>query len=85
MKKLIDRFSKPTPARMRKIGYSILSACLLIAGGGLVVMDDMQEIFSPIEMKIIIGSLMAAGFIGKFITSFFTEENNDDTKDPAKP
>jgi hypothetical protein len=77
MKKLFARFWHPTPVKMRKIGYSILSACLLVAGGGLVVMDDMQEIFSPLEMKIIIGALMAGGFIGKIITSFYTEEEKN--------
>jgi len=81
MKELIERFKRPTPNKMRKIGYSILSACLLVAGGGLVVMDDMQEIFSPLEMKIIIGALMFGGFVGKIITSFYTETIPEDKKE----
>lgn len=80
MKQLMNRFWLPTPKKMRKLGYSILAGCTLLAGGGLVLMDEMQEIFSPTEMKIIIGSVMALGFLAKVTTSFFTEDQDENSK-----
>lgn len=77
MKQLLNQFWLPTPKKMRKIGYSILATCTMLGTGGLIAMDDLQEIFSPGEMKWIIGIVFILGAIGKAITSFFTEDESE--------
>jgi hypothetical protein len=78
MKNLLDRFWKPTPKKMRKIGYSILAGCTMLSITGTIAIDELMKVFTPIEIKIIIGLPMAIGFIGKVITSFYTEQIPDE-------
>lgn len=78
IKKLTRRFYSPTPAKWRKIGDSILYGCGAIGASGLIGFDELKDIFSPKELKIIIGGILILGFVGKFITNFFKEETKTD-------
>jgi len=73
-KKTVSRYYSPTPAKWRKIGDSILYGCGAIGASGLIGFDELKDIFSPKELKIIIGGILILGFVGKFITNFFKEE-----------
>lgn len=73
MKQLINRFWLPTPKKMRKLGYAILAGCTMLSITGTIAIDELMKVFSPVEIKIMIGLPMVLGFVGKIITSFFTE------------
>jgi hypothetical protein len=73
--KKTSRYYSPTPAKWRKIGDSILYGCGIVGAAGLFGFDNLKEVFSPNELKIIIGGILILGFAGKFITNFFKEEN----------
>lgn len=73
-KKTESRYYSPTPAKWRKIGDSILYGCGAIGASGLIGFDELKNIFSPKELKILIGGILILGFAGKFITNFFKEE-----------
>lgn len=75
--KKTGRYYSPTPAKWRKIGDSILYSCGAIGAGGLIGFDELKGIFSPNELKIIIGGVLILGFVGKFITNFFKEETKE--------
>ena len=77
MNKLIKNYWKPTSIKMRKIGDSLLACSALFGGGGLIAFDQLKEIFSDCELKIIIGVSIVIGVIGKFLTNFFTESKTD--------
>ena len=72
---MMKNYYKPTPAKWRKIGDSILYVCGAIGATGLIRFDELKDIFSPKELKIIIGAILILGFVGKFITNFFKEES----------
>lgn len=78
IKKTASRYYSPTPAKWRKIGDSILYGCGAIGVSGLIGFDELKDIFSPKELKIIIGGILILGFVGKFITNFFKEETKND-------
>ena len=65
---------KPTPKKWRKIGDAILAVGTFVTAGGLLAFDTMQQIYSPKELKIIIGVAFVLGVLGKFLTNFFKEE-----------
>lgn len=73
-KKKVGLYYSPTPAKWRKIGDSILYGCGIIGASGLIGFDELKNIFSPKELKLIIGGILILGFVGKFITNFFKEE-----------
>jgi hypothetical protein len=77
-KKILSDYYKPTPVKWRKIGDSILYGCGVIGATGLIGFDELKDVFSPKELKILIGAVLILGFVGKFITNFFKEETNED-------
>lgn len=74
LKLCMKNYWKPTPKKWRKIGDSILAVGTFVTAGGLVAYDQMKEIFTPQEVKIIIASAFVLGVVGKFLTNFFKEE-----------
>lgn len=74
MKNLIKNYYKPTPKKWRKLGDASLASATLLCSGELMAFDQLKEIFSNSELKMIIGITMLIGVIGKFITNFFTED-----------
>ena len=75
MKKIIKNYYKPTPKKWRKFGDALLASSALFGGGGLIAFDQLKEIFSSNELKIIIGATIIIGITGKFLTNFFKEDS----------
>lgn len=78
--KLFKNYNKPTPLKWKRIGDAILYGCGAIGATGLFAFDKLQEIYSPKELKIIIGIVMVLGFVGKFLISFFKGEDPTPTE-----
>lgn len=72
---MLKNYYKPTPTKWRKIGDSLLACSGIITGGGLFAFDNLLEVFSAHELKIIIGMTFIVGVVGKFITNLAKEEN----------
>jgi hypothetical protein len=70
----MKNYYKPTPTKWRKIGDSLLAVAALFGGGGLIAFDQLKQVYSEHELKVIIGSAIVLGVIGKFLTNFFTDE-----------
>lgn len=81
MKKKINswvcNYWKPTPKRWRRIGDSLLAVASVLAIGGLWQFDNLKDIFTPSEIKIMIVTSILLGVVGKFLTNFFKEENTE--------
>jgi hypothetical protein len=75
MKKLMNDYWKPTPKKWRKIGDSILAVATFVTAGTLIEFDILEKLYSPKELKIIIGVFFTLGVCGKFLTNFFTNED----------
>jgi hypothetical protein len=71
---MIKNYYKPVPKKWRKVGDSLLACAALIGGGGLIAFDQLKQIFSDHELKLIIGFTIIIGIAGKFLTNFFTDE-----------
>lgn len=71
---LMCNYWKPTPKKWRRIGDSMLAVASVLAIGGLWQFDNLKDIFTTGEIKIMIVSSIALGVIGKFLTNFFKEE-----------
>ncbi len=76
--KPLKNYYKPTPIKMRKLGDALLACAALIGGGGLMAYDNLKDVYSPKELKIIIGATLFIGIVGKFLTNFFS--NNESGK-----
>jgi hypothetical protein len=76
MKRMMRNYWKPTPKKWRKWGDTFLAVSSVLAIGGLWQFDNLKEIFTPSEIKIMIVSSIILGVIGKFLTNFFKEEEN---------
>jgi hypothetical protein len=63
----------PTPKKWRKLGDALLAVATVVAVGGLWQFDNLKEIFTPGEIKVMIVSSIVIGAVGKFLTNFFTE------------
>lgn len=76
MKTLIklSNYYKPTPTKWRKIGDALLASAGIVAVGGLWQFENLKEIFTMSEIKIMIISSIVLGVVGKFLTNFFKEE-----------
>lgn len=74
---LMCSYWKPTPKKWRKWGDSMLAVASVLAIGGLWQFDNLKDIFTPTEIKIMIVSSIVLGVIGKFLTNFFKEETSD--------
>lgn len=75
MKFSLKNYYHPTPKFFRKLGDAILYGCGSIGATGLIAFDELKEIFSEHELKIVIVSVLILGFVGKFLTNFFKEES----------
>ena len=71
----MKNYYKPTPTKWRKIGDSLLACAAVVSGGGLLAFDELKEIYSSHELKIIIGATLILGITGKFLTNFFKEDS----------
>ena len=71
---MMKNYYKPTPKKWRKIGDSLLYGCGAIGATGLLAFDQLEKVFSAKELKVIIGTILILGFIGKFLTNFFKDE-----------
>lgn len=70
-------YKKPTRAKWRKIGDALLYGCGAIGASGLMAFEQLKQVFSVHELKLIIGFILIAGFAGKFLTNFFKEDNDE--------
>jgi hypothetical protein len=71
---LMKNYFAPTPKKWRKVGDSLLAIASLFGAGGLIAFDQLKEIYTAHELKVMIGSALLIGIIGKFLTNFFTDE-----------
>lgn len=71
---MISNYYKPTPKKWRKIGDAILAVGVFVTSGGLLAFDTLSQIFTPKELKVIIGIALILGVLGKFITNLFKED-----------
>lgn len=71
---LMCHYWKPTPKKWRRIGDSLLAVASVLAIGGLWQFDNLKDIFTTGEIKIMIVTSIAFGVIGKFLTNFFKED-----------
>ena len=76
----INNYFHPTPKKVRIFGDSILAVSTFVTSGGLLAFDQLKDIFTPHELKIIIGCAFAAGVIGKYVSNFFKEEKDEQEK-----
>jgi len=70
----MKNYFAPTPKKWRKVGDSLLAIASLFGAGGLIAFDQLKEIYTAHELKVMIGSALLIGIIGKFLTNFFTDE-----------
>lgn len=77
LKKLTSSYWKPTPKKWRRIGDSLLAIASVMAIGGLWQFDNLKDIFTPFEIKLMIVSSIVLGVVGKFLTNFFKEETTE--------
>ena len=77
LKKLTSSYWKPTPKKWRRIGDSLLAVASVMAIGGLWQFDNLKDIFTPFEIKLMIVSSIILGVVGKFLTNFFKEETTE--------
>lgn len=74
---MLNHYYKPTPAKWRKIGDSILVTGVFITSGGLMAFDTLQKIFTTTELKTVIAIALIMGVLGKFITNFFKDDTTE--------
>jgi hypothetical protein len=70
----IKDYWNPTPKKWRKLGDSLLAVATLIAVGGLWQFDNLRDIFSQSELKVLIITSLISGVVGKFLTNFFNDD-----------
>jgi hypothetical protein len=74
---LICQYWKPTPKKWRKTGDALLAAASVLAIGGLWQFDNLKDIFTPTEIKVMIVTSIVLGVVGKFLTNFFKEDTSE--------
>ena len=74
---LMCDYWKPTPKRWRRVGDSMLAVASILAIGGLWQFDNLKDIFTGSEIKIMIVVSIVFGVVGKFLTNFFKEERTE--------
>ena len=74
MNELMKRYWTPTPKKWRKIGDSLLAVSTVLAIGGLWQFDNLKDVFTPNELKVMIVLSLVLGVVGKFLTNFFKED-----------
>lgn len=73
----IKNYWRPTPKKWRKVGDSLLAVSTILSIGGLWGFDNLKEILDPNELKYLITGSIFAGVIGKFITNFFKDDEEE--------
>jgi hypothetical protein len=71
---LMCNYWKPTPKKWRKIGDALLSVSTVLSIGGLWQFDNLKDVFTSNELKVMIVLSIVLGVIGKFLTNFFVED-----------
>lgn len=71
---LMCNYWKPTPKKWRKIGDALLSVASILSIGGLWQFDNLKDVFTSNELKVMIVLSIVLGVIGKFLTNFFVED-----------
>ena len=65
---------KPTPKKWRKMGDALLAVASILSIGGLWQFDNLKDVFTSNELKVMIVLSIVLGVIGKFLTNFFVED-----------
>ena len=71
---LMCNYWRPTPKKWRKIGDSLLAVSTVLSIGGLWQFDNLKDVFTSNELKVMIVLSIVLGVIGKFLTNFFVED-----------
>ena len=71
---LMCNYWKPTPKKWRKRGDALLAVSTVLSIGGLWQFDNLKDVFTSNELKIMIVLSLVLGVIGKFLTNFFVED-----------
>jgi len=74
----LKNYWRPTPKKWRKVGDSLLAVASVLAIGGLWQFDNLKDIFTPSELKLLIITSIVSGVVGKFLTNFFKEDNSEE-------
>ena len=74
MNKLMKRYWTPTPKKWRRIGDSLLAVSTVLSIGGLWQFNNLKDVFTSNELKVMILLSLVLGVIGKFLTNFFVED-----------
>ena len=71
---LMCNYWKPTPKKWRKMGDALLAVASILSIGGLWQFDNLKDVFTSNELKVMIVLSIVLGVIGKFLTNFFVED-----------
>ena len=71
---LMCNYWKPTPKKWRKMGDALLAVASILSIGGLWHFDNLKDVFTSNELKVMIVLSIVLGVIGKFLTNFFVED-----------
>ena len=74
VKSLMCNYWKPTPKKWRKMGDALLAVASILSIGGLWQFDNLKDVFTSNELKVMIVLSIVLGVIGKFLTNFFVED-----------
>ena len=77
--KVIGTYWKPTPKKWRKTGDALLACASVLAIGGLWQFENLKEVFSAGEIKVMIVISIVFGVVGKFLTNFFKDDTSNNT------
>lgn len=76
--KTLKNYYKPTPKKWRKLGDALLACAGVVGGGGILAYDQLKELYTPKELKLMIGIALVVGIAGKFLSNFFTDDLKKD-------
>lgn len=76
-----EYYKRPTKKIWRKIGDAILYTCGAGGGSGLMFFDQLQKMYSSLVIKTIVGVLFVVSLLGKFVSNFFKEDNDERNTD----
>ena len=71
---LMCNYWTPTPKKWRKMGDALLAVASILSIGGLWQFDNLKDVFTSNELKVMIVLSIVLGVIGKFLTNFFVED-----------